>query len=104
MKISLKRSVLAAALVVVLAAALGVSQFSFYVIPPGGMAPQGRILLTSKLENIRFIDSPKAMCKRQSTGAPDEWCQVSATAFVVDNSKIFARLPYVKSLEFALPR
>lgn len=104
MKVNVKRSLVAAGLVSIVAGALGVSQFSFYVIPPGGMAPQGKILLTSKLENINFVDSPKAMCKRQSTGAPDEWCQVSAIAFVVDNSTIFARLPYVKFSELVMPR
>ena len=104
MKINSKKIFLAAALVLLVTGAVCVNKFSFYVIPPGGMAPQGKILLTSKLENINFVDSPKAMCKRQSTGAPDEWCQVSAIAFVVDNSKIFARLPYFKLPEFVVQR
>ncbi len=103
MKTSLKRLLLGAAILTLATAALCITQFSFFIIPPGGLLPDGKLLLTSKLENIGFIDSPKAMCKRDNPTALDEWCQIGAIGFIVDNSKIYARMPHFRPLKFLTP-
>jgi hypothetical protein len=70
-----------------------ITQTTLFIIPPIGALPKGKTLLILRLNKTNFIDSPDAMCIR-NTGKLNLLCRGVALASVAEKSTILLRLPY----------
>jgi hypothetical protein len=76
------------------------SQFlTIFVIQPIGAIPDGVTIITSRREKTKFIDSADAVCLREF-GQVNLFCRMGVMGGIAkeENGKIYARLPYVRSL------
>ncbi len=75
--------------------------FGFITIQPIGAIPDGVTLLVVRAgTQLKFFDSPDAMCER-SAGGVSLLCRMAALSAVADGPTIVARLPYVASFYLA---
>lgn len=72
-------------------------QCTIFVIPPIGAIPEGRIVIISRLNTMKFIDSADAMCER-TQGGVSLLCRGILMAGVVKDATIYMRLPYSETL------
>ena len=91
-----KRVILVIVAIAVLIAGI-LTQISLFVVPPIGAIPDGRTLVLSRSDATRLVDSPDAMCQRIQ-GSVSLLCRGLVLGQVVENSRIYARLPYSESL------
>ena len=73
------------------------TQCTIFVIPPIGAIPEGRTVIISRLNTLKFIDSADAMCEREQGGV-SLLCRGILMAGVVKNATIYIRLPYSETL------
>lgn len=73
------------------------SRFTIFVIGPVGAISEGKTLIISRFLNGNFIDSADAMCERLE-GKVDSLCRMAVFKMVTRDVKIYARLPYSKTL------
>ena len=75
--------------------------FGFISIQPLGELPDGVTLLVVRAgTQIKFFDSPDALCMR-TTGGVSLLCRMAALSAIAENSKIVLRLPYIKTFYLA---
>jgi hypothetical protein len=75
--------------------------FGFITIQPIGAIPDGVTLLVFRAgTQMKFFDSPDAMCLRMMDGV-SLLCRMSAMAAVAENSNIILRLPYIEAFYLA---
>lgn len=82
---------------VVLAGLIGAQFVSIFVVQPIGAVPDGRTLIISRLNSLRFIDSADGWCERE-TGQVTLLCRGMTAAKVANQATIYARLPYSEYL------
>jgi len=80
-------------LILVAAAVIFYTQFTIFIVAPIGAIPEGKTLIISRLNNMEFIDSADAMCKREQGGV-SLLCRIGMLAAVAKNATIYLRLPY----------
>jgi len=73
------------------------TQFTFFVIQPMGMLPEGKTLIISRLDKTNFIDSADAICERMQ-GQVNLLCRGAVIGALINKTTIYARLPYSKTL------
>ena len=81
------------AIVFVMAAVIGAQFITVFLIQPIGAVPEGRTLIISRLNTLRFIDSADAWCDRQQGGV-SFLCRIAVMGRVAQEATILARLPY----------
>lgn len=69
------------------------SQITVFVVQPIGAIPDGRTLILERTSATKMIDSADAMCERLQ-GSVNLLCRGMILGEVVQNTKIYARLPY----------
>ena len=69
------------------------SQLTIFIIQPIGALPEGKTLIITRLNKTQFIDSADAICEREFGGV-NLICRIGAISGVLNNSKVFLRLPY----------
>jgi len=85
-------------LLAVLAASLiAYTQITVFVVQPLGALPEGKTLIIGRLSGTRFIDSADAMCDRLQGGV-SLLCRGMVLGKVMENARIYARLPYSETL------
>jgi hypothetical protein len=82
---------------VVLAGLISAQFVTIFVIQPIGAIPEGRTLIVSRLNTMKFIDSADAWCERQMGGV-NLLCRVGVMGQVAKEATIIARLPYSQTL------
>lgn len=90
------RIVIALIVLIGLAVAGASQAVTLYVIPPIGMLPEGGTAVIWRTGQLRFVDSPDAMCLR-NMGGFSLLCRGSAIAAVNADGILF-RLPYIDAL------
>ena len=71
--------------------------FTIFVIQPIGAIPDGKTVIIKKMaDDMPFIDSADAMCKRR-TGGVSLLCRGMALA-QISKAEIYARFPYLEWL------
>lgn len=71
--------------------------FGFITIQPIGAIPDGVTLLVVRAgTQLKFFDSPDALCMR-TEGGVSLLCRMAALNAVAENSTIVLRLPYIES-------
>lgn len=82
------------AVICLLAAGTIASQFvTIFVVPPIDALPQGRTIVITRLNTMKFIDSADAWCERY-IGGVSLLCREAVMAQVVNQTTILMRLPY----------
>jgi len=79
--------------IVIVAAVVGAQFITIFVIQPIGAVPEGRTLVISRLNTLRFIDSADAWCERQQGGV-SLLCRIAVMGRVAQQATVLARLPY----------
>jgi len=67
------------------------------VIQPLGALPDGVTAVVAGVQNVRFIDSPDAICYRHEGGV-SLFCRAREAAALARNGTILLRLPYSETL------
>ena len=73
------------------------TQITFFIVPPIGAIPEGRTIIITRLNNVKFIDSADAMCERLQGGV-SLMCRALTMGAIVQKATIIARLPYSETL------
>lgn len=73
------------------------TQVTLFVIQPIGALPEGKTLVITRLNKMKFIDSPDAMCDR-AQGGVSLLCRGMMMGAVADKAAILFRLPYSSTL------
>lgn len=92
-----RRVIIGVALTIIATIVIAATQVSIVVIQPIGAIPEGRTVIISRLTNVKFIDSPDAICQRLQDGV-SLLCRGVILARITQEAKIYARLPYSKVL------
>lgn len=82
---------------VLLASIIWVAGIRVVVIQPIGAIPDGVTAIVVGVKNVRFIDSPDAICARHEGGV-SLWCRGREAAAIAREGKILVRLPYSETL------
>lgn len=91
------RIVVTLSLAALAAAALASTQITLFVVQPIGAIPEGQTLVITRLTNTHFIDSADAICDRLQGGV-SLLCRAAVLGRVMDEARIYARLPYSEAL------
>ena len=89
----MKKPAIITASIFVILSIVAYTQLTLFVIQPIGAIPEGKTLIIARMNKTEFIDSADAMCEREMGGV-SLFCRMGAIAGVINNTKIFARLPY----------
>ncbi len=73
------------------------TQLTIFVVPPIGSLPTGMTIVFPRLSKTNFIDSPDAICERE-TSHVSLMCRGITLGAVATKAKIIARLPYSETL------
>lgn len=73
--------------------AVACTQITVFVIQPIGALPEGKTLILFRTDRTQFIDSPDAICERE-TGGVNLLCRIGILGAVVTDDNILLRLPY----------
>lgn len=73
------------------------TQVTFFVVPPIGAAPEGKILLMLRMNKTNFIDSADSICAREMKGV-SLWCRGMTIAAIANKGTVLSRLPYSQFL------
>lgn len=73
------------------------SQITLFVVQPIGVMPKGRTIVMLRLNKTNFIDSPDALCVRE-TGNLNLLCRGIMLSGVLKKSTVLFKLPYSKLL------
>lgn len=86
-------TMIAIAAVVALIVGIWVSGIRIIVIQPIGAIPDGITVIVSGVPNLKFVDSPDAICQRINGGV-SLLCRGATAAAIANKGKILLRLPY----------
>jgi hypothetical protein len=78
---------------VIVAAVITAQFITVFVIQPIGAVPDGRTIIISRLNTLRFIDSADAWCERQQ-GSVNLLCRIAVMGRVAQEASVLVRLPY----------
>ena len=73
------------------------TQLTLFVVQPIGAVPEGRTVVTWRLNTMKFIDSADAWCERQMGGV-NLLCRGAVLGKLGAENVIIARLPYSETL------
>lgn len=79
--------------VTAVASILVYTQLTIFIVQPIGAVPDGRTLIIGRSGITNFIDSADAICER-TQGGVSLMCRVSVLGTIVNETTIYARLPY----------
>lgn len=83
--------------VVLMLCVLAYTQLTIFVIQPIGAIPEGKTLVTSRLNKTKFVDSADGMCQRIQ-GEVNLLCRGMLMGAVAKKATVYLRLPYSETL------
>ncbi len=69
------------------------TQITIFVIAPMGAVPEGRTVVITRLENVKFIDSADSICERVQGGV-SLLCRAITMKAIFEKSDVLLKLPY----------